>query len=123
MIRLPPRSTRTDTLFPYTTLFRSCFPLPSSARWSFVPCLFISTARTMRWTDGSSSFLRINIPPSGLMTDPPFARAQNSTLVSYLLIISLTPGRLILPTHPPPYPLPFSATSPLLYYNPHKPTH
>src|SRR3546814_5939078 len=27
MIRLPPRSTRTDTLFPYTTLFRS---LPSS---------------------------------------------------------------------------------------------
>src|SRR3546814_5489457 len=25
MIRLPPRSTRTDTLFPYTTLFRSRF--------------------------------------------------------------------------------------------------
>src|SRR3546814_750939 len=25
MIRLPPRSTRTDTLFPYTTLFRSEF--------------------------------------------------------------------------------------------------
>src|SRR3546814_18015593 len=24
MLRLPPRSTRTDTLFPYTTLFRSC---------------------------------------------------------------------------------------------------
>src|SRR3546814_7823824 len=26
MIRRPPRSTRTDTLFPYTTLFRSDFP-------------------------------------------------------------------------------------------------
>src|SRR3546814_16037179 len=26
MIRLPPRSTRTDTLFPYTTLFRSVRP-------------------------------------------------------------------------------------------------
>src|SRR3546814_3245470 len=25
MIRRPPRSTRTDTLFPYTTLFRSAF--------------------------------------------------------------------------------------------------
>src|SRR3546814_14844508 len=25
MIRLPPRSTRTDTRFPYTTLFRSAF--------------------------------------------------------------------------------------------------
>src|SRR3546814_1162342 len=27
MIRRPPRSTRTDTLFPYTTLFRSGFAL------------------------------------------------------------------------------------------------
>src|SRR3546814_2683014 len=27
MIRPPPRSTRTDTLFPYTTLFRSTHPL------------------------------------------------------------------------------------------------
>src|SRR3546814_960900 len=27
MIRRPPRSTRTDTLFPYTTLFRSFAPL------------------------------------------------------------------------------------------------
>src|SRR3546814_4451251 len=26
MIRRPPRSTRTDTLFPYTTLFRSSVP-------------------------------------------------------------------------------------------------
>src|SRR3546814_11980789 len=35
MIRRPPRSTRTDTLFPYTTLFRSGLPaaacLPTSA--------------------------------------------------------------------------------------------
>src|SRR3546814_6377603 len=31
MIRRPPRSTRTDTLFPYTPLFRSC---TLSARWS-----------------------------------------------------------------------------------------
>src|SRR3546814_4893184 len=30
MIRRPPISTRTDTLFPYTTLFRS--PLPDSAK-------------------------------------------------------------------------------------------
>src|SRR3546814_3189765 len=36
MIRRPPRSTRTDTLFPYTTLFRSagtiCALAPTSAR-------------------------------------------------------------------------------------------
>src|SRR3546814_5998283 len=31
MIRRPPRSTRTDTLFPYTTLFRSCL-------WSIGSC-------------------------------------------------------------------------------------
>src|SRR3546814_16266221 len=32
MIRRPPRSTRTDTLFPYTTLFRSPLTLVSSSR-------------------------------------------------------------------------------------------
>src|SRR3546814_9674580 len=38
MIRLPPISTRTDTLFPYTTLFRSCeypkFVAREMAGWS-----------------------------------------------------------------------------------------
>src|SRR3546814_6235584 len=31
MIRRPPRSTRTDTLFPYTTLFRSIAPFPGAS--------------------------------------------------------------------------------------------
>src|SRR3546814_18689477 len=31
MIRRPPRSTRTDTLFPYTTLFRSHRPIPATS--------------------------------------------------------------------------------------------
>src|SRR3546814_6458825 len=34
MIRRPPRSTRTDTLFPYTTLFRSFNTLPQSGHIS-----------------------------------------------------------------------------------------
>src|SRR3546814_14075730 len=34
MIRLPPRSTRTDTLFPYTTLFRSPPGMPIIFRFS-----------------------------------------------------------------------------------------
>src|SRR3546814_10033666 len=40
MIRRPPRSTRTDTLFPYTTLFRSRQLLVSAVRWrcSFPAC-------------------------------------------------------------------------------------
>src|SRR3546814_2128960 len=33
MIRRPPRSTRTDTLFPYTTLFRSRRTAPASDKW------------------------------------------------------------------------------------------
>src|SRR3546814_1995566 len=36
MIRRPPRSTRTDTLFPYTTLFRS---LPGSGSNHMIPLL------------------------------------------------------------------------------------
>src|SRR3546814_17731475 len=36
MIRRPPRSTRTDTLFPYTTLFRSGDPGLAAARWPHV---------------------------------------------------------------------------------------
>src|SRR3546814_2901103 len=32
MIRLPPRSTRTDTLFPYTTLFRSAIRVDQAVR-------------------------------------------------------------------------------------------
>src|SRR3546814_17229225 len=35
MIRRPPRSTRTDTLFPYTTLFRSHFAELRPAREEF----------------------------------------------------------------------------------------
>src|SRR3546814_15522705 len=42
MIRRPPRSTRTDTLFPYTTLFRS---------WnSLIPVWSAAMRRAPRWT-------------------------------------------------------------------------
>src|SRR3546814_1600403 len=37
MIRRPPRSTRTDTLFPYTTLFRSDHLLDRRGRWRDIP--------------------------------------------------------------------------------------
>src|SRR3546814_15859834 len=43
MLRRPPRSTRTDTLFPYTTLFRS-YPLraPSSMRCRGPPAVRVT---------------------------------------------------------------------------------
>src|SRR3546814_9856600 len=37
MLRRPPRSTRTDTLFPYTTLFRSTSTLPITGLATAVP--------------------------------------------------------------------------------------
>src|SRR3546814_20796846 len=46
MIRRPPRSTRTDTLFPYTTLFRSGWPVPAGA--SLVGVLAAAVAAKVR---------------------------------------------------------------------------
>src|SRR3546814_8342859 len=39
MIRRPPRSTRTDTLFPYTTLFRSQSPDAAAVQFDHVAVL------------------------------------------------------------------------------------
>src|SRR3546814_5779656 len=42
MIRRPPRSTRTDTLFPYTTLFRSLFgKSPTNQMWDCIHLVFV----------------------------------------------------------------------------------
>src|SRR3546814_20445935 len=42
MIRRPPRSTRTDTLFPYTTLFRSKSPVQPWIAWILVRPLLLA---------------------------------------------------------------------------------
>src|SRR3546814_1237306 len=47
MIRRPPRSTRTDTLFPYTTLFRSLRADWSGGPWQ--PCAEPSSAFSGLW--------------------------------------------------------------------------
>src|SRR3546814_1875404 len=50
MIRRPPRSTRTDTLFPYTTLFRS---------WSDYQCEVGSRWRDVELDHALCSFLQV----------------------------------------------------------------
>src|SRR3546814_4294533 len=61
MIRRPPRSTRTDTLFPYTTLFRSVLPGGISQRavqtfcWKAVPWM-----RSEEHTSELQSLMRIS---------------------------------------------------------------
>src|SRR3546814_11594767 len=51
MIRRPPRSTRTDTLFPYTTLFRSLDVLLSrlEAEYKVAAGLEMAPFETARW--------------------------------------------------------------------------
>src|SRR3546814_20038599 len=45
MIRRPPRSTRTDTLFPYTTLFRSYFARDAAGELSYYTAIRVPQAR------------------------------------------------------------------------------
>src|SRR3546814_4463049 len=68
MIRRPPRSTRTDTLFPYTTLFRSDFGgmraiFATIASTSFTPMVFLRRVlgnRSEEHTSELQSLMRIS---------------------------------------------------------------
>src|SRR3546814_1662053 len=61
MIRRPPRSTRTDTLFPYTTLFRSALSrrprrwLATRPSGSWAPTWTSSSSRRASWTRSGRS--------------------------------------------------------------------
>src|SRR3546814_16364911 len=70
MIRRPPRSTRTDTLFPYTTLFRS---RPKSIDRRELNAL----EKARRKPRGEPS-------PTGLPKAPPFAELVAATNFSFL---------------------------------------
>src|SRR3546814_12918539 len=73
MIRRPPRSTRTDTLFPYTTLFRSvhvfcpkvgcaarsCWPAPSLRRSRSRRILARHISETMSHSPGKGNILQV----------------------------------------------------------------
>src|SRR3546814_4305007 len=65
MIRRPPRSTRTDTLFPYTTLFRSSSssrsPMMSASSTLAMPSMrSCRTARSEEHTSELQSLMRIS---------------------------------------------------------------
>src|SRR3546814_10882522 len=91
MIRRPPRSTRTDTLFPYTTLFRSDVPAawlsPMKVRFAPSPTglLHVGNARqaVINWlfarAHGGRYLLRIDDTDTERST-PEFARAIEDDL-------------------------------------------
>src|SRR3546814_1843272 len=56
MIRRPPRSTRTDTLFPYTTLFRS------DPAWDMLLDLYLAAERNTRPVSISSLCIASAVP-------------------------------------------------------------
>src|SRR3546814_7040910 len=62
MIRRPPRSTRTDTLFPYTTLFRSLEPLRRNCGTTSSPgrCGPWPSVRSEEHTSELQSLMRIS---------------------------------------------------------------
>src|SRR3546814_5554624 len=77
MIRRPPRSTRTDTLFPYTTLFRSSDAIGTGSciceQSTLRPYVFASATikSTTFWSGKLSPFF--SLPPlwaSSVSTDP-----------------------------------------------------
>src|SRR3546814_8252970 len=75
MIRRPPRSTRTDTLFPYTTLFRSTFlsDVTNSAANPLVDSVLLHI-RTFRFAMSDSATVHLKV--SIFLT---FARSEEHT--------------------------------------------
>src|SRR3546814_18089900 len=119
MIRRPPRSTRTDTLFPYTTLFRSLLVKPLSTRIILdrietvalhrkpfvVTSDYIGPDRrtAVARRDSNVPLIEVPHPPREKMPGRPTAPAalQQAHLQT---TNSLHPHRL----HAPPFPLPSS---------------
>src|SRR3546814_4572642 len=69
MIRRPPRSTRTDTLFPYTTLFRSCCsrPAPQLVDFSVWPTMKGGTPKKRHISSTEKARLSSICASSGLI--------------------------------------------------------
>src|SRR3546814_14935769 len=83
MIRRPPRSTRTDTLFPYTTLFRSHDRLPP-----VIYSLRIFTIYPRQEAECPRNWVRLKLPRYGslaaLSTHPAIPLQDQFTLVKEL---------------------------------------
>src|SRR3546814_20480212 len=79
MLRRPPRSTRTDTLFPYTTLFRSDWD--SLSKWlkspkAYAPGTKMSFAGISKPQDRADLLAYLNSQGSNVPLPPPPAAAE-----------------------------------------------
>src|SRR3546814_2911665 len=90
MIRRPPRSTRTDTLFPYTTLFRSPrarYQRPLAAGESFFGSTAIHTAvpdlRVLSVADGPDAEVDAHALGEGFRSEEHTSELQSLMRISY----------------------------------------
>src|SRR3546814_2716143 len=82
MIRRPPRSTRTDTLFPYTTLFRSPGDIRSVEFPRCVHCA-IDRDRALRRSTGAARPRRLPALRQGPRSEEHTSELQSLMRISY----------------------------------------
>src|SRR3546814_18088727 len=90
MIRRPPRSTRTDTLFPYTTLFRSIATL--GFRGEALPSIASVAALTIESRPADREGWRIRVDNGRMVADEP-AAAPPGTRVTVENLFAQVPAR------------------------------
>src|SRR3546814_1249038 len=93
MIRRPPRSTRTDTLFPYTTLFRSVLAWPNDGLapllWVNGALLLLALVDSARAVDPERLAVDRELPPvlslggSGTRSEEHTSELQSLMRISY----------------------------------------
>src|SRR3546814_3112492 len=93
MIRRPPRSTRTDTLFPYTTLFRSVDSRPTSSETRAPhtspavmsrPSMSVPNGRSEEHTSELQSLMRISYAVFCLKKKKP-THFKNNNLIDTMM--------------------------------------
>src|SRR3546814_13696260 len=97
MIRRPPRSTRTDTLFPYTTLFRSRHSLKSNPSDAVASCKSIETSAVSQFEFRLSGSRSVATPNAHrhthrsilLSTPAPAAIVASTSLIEVRQLITL----------------------------------
>src|SRR3546814_7980458 len=92
MIRRPPRSTRTDTRFPYTTLFRSKL---FGAIFAYELLLPLSRLQGLEGTD--TAFFGMPMPPA-LRSEEHTSELQSLMRISYAVFCLKTNNQTV--THP-----------------------
>src|SRR3546814_12039941 len=92
MIRRPPRSTRTDTLFPYTTLFRSVYaPSHNNKRWRNVMKAAVIGAMAlaaMMTASGAGAQVSDDAVRIGVLTDMSGRSEEHTSELQSLMRIS-----------------------------------